>query len=150
METAKKVFSKIGLGLLLVLSYPVTALAQTSSSNQPSNSGSFPLQIFTHEQGVSQSAQLAVQPIIDLLNWVIGIFSAILLVYALFHVLIHVKNVVEGKGHIRQYTSDFVTLGIAIIILMLAVTGGWYQILNFVYNFVVHHIFSVFKQAPTS
>jgi hypothetical protein len=151
-HTAHRVWTWLMLLSAFVI-LPSLAFAQTTTPSSSGTTGStgntaFPLTLFQSSAGVSQDAQTAATPIVELLNWAIGIFAAILLVYALFHVLVHIKKVLEGKGDIKSYSKDFITLGIAIMVLMLAVTGGWYQILNFVYNFGIQHIFSVFQSAP--
>lgn len=86
-----------------------------------------------------------VAPFVQILNTVIGILAAIGLAYAVFHLVLRVKDLVAGKRDLRSMTGDFLGIGVAMIVLMMCLTNAWYPLLNWVFNNIIQPILGHFK-----
>ncbi|HBV97380.1 MAG: hypothetical protein JL50_08585 [Peptococcaceae bacterium BICA1-7] len=88
-------------------------------------------------------AQVA-SPFIKLINWGIAILATIFLGYAIFHMVLRVKDLISGKRQWKAMLDDFISIGAAIVVLAISITGSWYDLINWFHVNVILKIVEAF------
>lgn len=63
------------------------------------------------------------------LNVLIGFVSVVFLAYAALRLAWDVKDLISGKKDLKSQQGRFLAIGIAVFVLLLALTGMWYVLL---------------------
>ncbi|MEW5953264.1 MAG: hypothetical protein AB1815_05845 [Bacillota bacterium] len=130
--------------IFLVLIFAL--LATSPSLAQPS--AEIPLELLK-QGGLNDSTAGGASvagPFIRVVNWVIGVLAAILLVYSLFWLVVHVKDLITGTA-LSALKTKFISLGVAIVILVISLTGGWYDIIMWLHRNVIQKVLGAFTGA---
>ncbi|MQL51831.1 hypothetical protein GFC01_06045 [Desulfofundulus thermobenzoicus] len=85
-----------------------------------------------------------ITPFVTIMNDVIAVLAVIFLAYAVFHLVLHAKDLTSGKKDIHSVRGSFINIGIALVILMLSLTKGWYPLLNWIYTNIISPILGQF------
>lgn len=92
--------------------------------------------------GINGSTVLA--PFVTIMNDVIAILAVIFLAYTVFHLVLHAKDLASGKRDFHSVRGSLINIGIAMVILMLSLTKGWYPLLNWIYTNIISPVLGQF------
>ncbi len=68
------------------------------------------------------------------INVVIGLISVIFLAYAAAMLAWDMKDLISGKKDLKSQQGRFLAIGVAVLVLLLALTGMWYVLLLAVWD----------------
>jgi len=83
---------------------------------------------------VPETSSVPAEPFLWAINWLVGFAAMLLLGWAVFKLLLVVKDLIGGKESLDSKKSYFIGLGVGMMILMMALTGTWYSVLLWVWN----------------
>ncbi|OPY63706.1 MAG: hypothetical protein A4E56_00429 [Pelotomaculum sp. PtaU1.Bin065] len=121
------------LVVYVALAGPATALAE-----------GIPIQDLQQGGYSDFGGSTVIAPFASIGNAVIGILSGLLLIYAVFHLSLRVKDIISGKKTLQSAVGDFVGIGVGMIVLAISFAGGWYPLLNWFYTNVISKVLGNF------
>ncbi|SHJ77931.1 hypothetical protein [Desulfofundulus thermosubterraneus] len=75
---------------------------------------------------------------IKVISWLVALVAGIYFAWALFHFVLHdLRDIFTGKADLKGKSTRFVALGVCFIILLLAITGQWYTVVQVVWDKIV-------------
>lgn len=78
------------------------------------------------------------QVIIKVLAWVAGILASVYFAVGIVKIIIKdVKEILNGDADLKTKQPRFIAVGAAFIILLLVITGKWYDVVSVVWNKIV-------------
>jgi hypothetical protein len=139
MKNAQKIVILIVLAIMLL-----TVMAPVYAAEDTANS----LPLDTLKQGglndSSMGGTAVVAPFIKIINSIIGFLAALLLAYAIFHLVLRIKAFIAGKKNLQGFLMDLGELFLAIVCLAISITGSWYDLINWFYVTVIQNVLAAF------
>lgn len=86
---------------------------------------------------VPEMASVPVQPFLWAINWLVGLVAVLVLGYAIFKLVLVAKDLIAGRDSLEGKRGYFVGAGVALVVLLMALTGTWYTLLLWMWTKVL-------------
>lgn len=129
----KLLLSRTGRKLFAVLVLPAVFIAMTGAFALAAGELP-PAESFRPDAGAFEAAKV----IVTVIAFIAGIAATVYFALGIIKVVVKdVKELIDGSASLKDKQSRFIAIGVGFMILLLVITGKWYDVIVVIWNKII-------------